>query len=122
MSSIIDKLVDSIYVQTADWIKAEDEISSSTLIQFTTKLMMLVQAQIGKHQGDLKKTVVLRVLRNLIEKESKLTEEAKKDAILILETAIPPFIDVSVSIARGAINLGKGRNLFKACGLGCGLC
>lgn len=58
--------------------------------------------------GSEKKTIVLDILRQAVQK-STLSDDQKKELLGLLQTVVPATLDIAVSVARGGFSLQKPK-------------
>ena len=91
-------------------------LTPENILSITVDIMQLAQNNIkGKKQGELKKEIVLNVLKK-ITNENINDLEVRDKLDMMLDTCIPDAIDTMVQIARGEVDLGK---TIKSCLLYC---
>ena len=84
-----------------------DGIDSSNIITIISNLIPLVEKVIKeKHQGPLKKQIVIEVLTMLVN-DSVTNQNVKNTLLLIIHTTVPTVIDTMIDIGKGNIDLGK---------------
>jgi len=113
-----DPVVEQLYKIAKNWTGSTP--TPATVVPFTISLMTAVQSIVTERgRGPYKKTVVLTVLRLIVENETSMAEDDRAALMLALNTTVPAAIDVAVGIASGEINLEKhaarASRLWKAC-------
>jgi len=95
-------LVDKIY----DMLDNKN-LTAENILTVTVHVMSLAQTEIkDKNQGDLKKEIVIGVLKK-ITIENVEDEELVEKLEMMINTCVPAAIDTMVQIARGTIDMGK---------------
>ena len=106
-----DILVDKIYNMLEN-----RNLTTENILLVTVTIMSRVQNEVkDKNKGDLKKEIVICVLKKIID-ENVEDEELCTQLDIMINTCIPPAIDTMVQIARGNIDLGKTmKSCLKFC-------
>lgn len=94
-----DPVVMRIYNIAQSWVNQNEKPGPANIVAFATSLMVSIQ-RLVTGRGAYKKQVVLTVLRKVIADEVEFDSEADKKTVLTLvDTLVPPAIDVIVDIA-----------------------
>jgi len=110
-----DAHVKAVYTHLKSWIDGSQELDASSMVMLVTQVIGLIQREIPEHgQGDYKKQIALTVIR-LVIKDSELTDVAKANLTLLVDTTVPTMIDAMISIAKNKIDLGKATNAVAGC-------
>ena len=84
--------------------------ASNFLHAVTIAISVVQEANNEPHNGPYKKLLVLNLLKRAMQDgQLGVPPEDRDTVIQLLDIAVPAFIDVSISIAHGVIDLGKGR-------------
>ena len=103
-----DDNVEILYNIAKIWIN-NNNFNPSTIIPFVTTLIRCTQKLVSeKAKGPYKKELVLTILKKVIENDITFENDSDKIQVLVIvENTIPIFIDTSVGIATGEIDLRK---------------
>ncbi len=100
------QLFNSCYDIIKGWITQDQVITTENILEFTVRVIKLVQ-KMSKDKGAYKKTLVLDLIKRLVAEVNYPNPELKKLVLEFIDTTLPGFIDVTISVAIGQINLGK---------------
>ena len=89
-----------------NWIKEGDTIDTENILDLTLKIITLVQ-KISKDNGEYKKNLVISLIKKLVREITYETEEIRQTIIEFIDKTLPHFIDISISLAKGDIDIGK---------------
>ena len=82
-------------------------LTTENILSITVDIMYLTQTEIkGKNKGDLKKEIVICVLKKIVDEHIQ-DEELCKNLNMMINTCVPSAINTMVQIARGEIDLKK---------------
>lgn len=86
------------------------------LLTLTMKTILLVENS-TELPGPTKKTLVLSLMKNLVENYSFIEshEELRTDLLHFIDNYLPFIIDQSISISQGGIDIGKKRQGSRKC-------
>ena len=102
------------------WIN-NNNFNPTTVIPFATTLIRSTQKIVSeKAKGPYKKELVLTILRKIINNDITFENDNDKIQVLVIvENTIPIFIDTSIGIATGEIDLQKraeqAGKIWKSC-------
>jgi hypothetical protein len=102
-----DPNVVAIYNQFKSWIDGTNSLSASSIIILIPKIMKCAEEEIKlSGKGDYKKSVVLQVIKQIVQ-DSKLDTDGKVSLNIIIDTIVPTMIDTMVLVSRGKVDIGK---------------
>ena len=108
---IFNKAYDIVH----SWITEKDTIDTENILDLTVKVITLVQ-KISNDKGDYKKNLVICLIKKLVREIEYETEEIRKKVLEFIDKTLPHFIDISISLAKGDINIGKKlKTIEKEC-------
>ena len=102
------------------WIN-NNNFNPTTVIPLVTNLIRCTQKLVSeKAKGPYKKELVLTILRKIINNDITFENDNDKIQVLVIvENTIPIFIDTSIGIATGEIDLQKraeqAGKIWKSC-------
>lgn len=82
-------------------------INLENLTKIVIELIPIIQIEIGKGNGQLKKKIAIRTLY-LIVQNSQNSEETKEKMDDFIEKIVPNMIDILIQLSRNEIDLKKG--------------
>lgn len=102
------------------WIKEGEIIDTENILDLTLKVITLVQ-KISQDKGDYKKNIVISLIKKLVREIKYETEEIRNSVLVFIDKTLPHFIDISISLAKGDIDIGKklktiGKECFRLFG------
>jgi len=82
-------------------------INLENLTKIVIELIPIIQIEIGKGNGQLKKKIAIRTLY-LIVQNSQNSEDTKEKMDDFIEKIVPNMIDILIQLSRNEIDLKKG--------------
>ncbi len=108
------QLFNSCYDTIRNWITKDEELDTQNILAFTVRVMTLVQ-NMSTDKGPYKKMLAIDLIKRLVVEINYSDELIRKATLEFIETNLPSFIDVSVGLARGDIDIGKNIKTVKKC-------
>jgi hypothetical protein len=100
------------YDEVKEWIFGDQDLSSFEMIHLSMRVMKLVEKFKGV-SGEQKKSIVIRVLRQLVVEHPYKNEDERASVRAFVDGLLPILVDVFVAIARGRLDIGKRCNFLK---------
>lgn len=102
-----DKNVIAVYEQLRTKKLIHNNLNIGYIVELVTQLIPIVQKIVtDTNSGDYKKSIVIEVLRMVVE-DSNINNNDKIPINLIIDTTVPFMIDTMIHIAKGEIDLAK---------------
>ena len=106
---VINRVYDSIKILIQD----KNEITVDSILSLTLDTIKITQKICKDYEGKYKKKVVIAIIRKIISQHKNSDDSNKKKLLEYVDISLPHMIDISISIAKGTIDLGKETSLFK---------
>ena len=100
------QLFNTCYTTVKKWLDKGEILDSTNMIPFTVRIISLVQ-DISKQKGAYKKTLVIDLIKKLVAEIDYPEGISKHNVLAFVDATLPEFIDVTISVALGEIDLGK---------------
>ena len=108
MSDNIERtpVFNSIYDKIRAWVQEGNVIDKDNILDFTLNIIAFVE-KIVSNKGNYKKNLVIQLITKLVDELNYPDLETKNNVKDFIDKYLPHFIDISISLARGEIDLGK---------------
>ena len=87
-------------------------INVDTVLSLTIDTIKIVQKLCRDYNGKYKKLVVIAIIRKLIEEHDYPSNDIRTKILEYVDLSLPNFIDISISLAKGSIDIGKKLSTF----------
>ena len=104
-----DPIAQKLFNIAKIWISG-NPVNATSVMDFCITLIQAVQRLVAEgEKGMYKKSLVLTTIELSIKEvpEDKLGESERKLILNILRSTLPNFIDISIKVAKGELDLGK---------------
>ena len=81
-------------------------ITEENLLDLTVNVISIVQKYCN-NDGHYKKKLVINLVIKMVLDKNYPNENLKNVVLILINGSLPPFIDVTVALARGELNIGK---------------
>lgn len=105
-------LFNSCYDTIKGWLKKDEVLDSQNILAFTVKIIKLVESA-TREKGAYKKQLVIDLTKCLVKEMSYPDPQTKQTVLALIDSTLPGFIDITISVATGEVNLGKKCKKFK---------
>jgi len=106
---VINRVYDSVKILIQD----KNEITVDSILSLTLDTIKITQKICKDYEGKYKKKVVIAIIRKIISQHKNSDDSNKKKLLEYVDISLPHMIDISISIAKGTIDLGKETSVFK---------
>lgn len=113
------RLVDALYEEATTWVATNyGKLDANTVLSLILHLIRFMEIVVSaRGQGMRKKQILLAALQKVVNEHPGL-DDNREALQFALDNFVPTFIDLSVSLARGAIFIGK--KVKAGCDQNCG--
>lgn len=102
------QLFNSCYNTIKGWIKKDETLDTKNILDFTVKVIKLIQKlEKQKNKGAYKKQLVIDLVTRLVTEINYPTETTRQLVLQFIDITLPGFIDITISVATGELNIGK---------------
>ena len=108
------QLFNSCYDTIKEWVTEDDQFNSNNILAFTIRVMTLVQTM-STDKGLYKKRLTIDLIKRLVTEINYPSELVRKTTLDFIDSSLESFIDVSVGLAIGEIDIGKEIKKIKSC-------
>lgn len=107
----VDEMIDNVYDTTSKSI-SDETITTGEVIAIAMRVMVVVQALRPAPTGEVKKAIVVAVVRKLAEEHIQFESESDKHTVIaFIDGMLPVMIDATIEAYKRNIDLSKdGKN------------
>ncbi len=108
------QLFHTCYDTIKGWIEGDMILDTTNILAFTVRVITLVQ-NISKDKGPYKKTLVMDLIKRLVAEIEYPPTVPRHTVLAFIDATLPDFIDVTISVATGDLDIGKKVRRVKRC-------
>ena len=106
-------LVNGVYDKVKSLVEKKRDITVEVVLSLTLDTIKITQELCKDYEGKYKKLIVIAIIRKLIKEHDYQDEDIRAKILSYVDDSLPNFIDISISLAKGAIDLGKNLSITK---------
>ncbi len=96
-----------VYLILKSRIRSDEKINTIVLIELITTCIKIIEETFKDRHGEYKQEILIGVLEHVINTQSDLNDDQKKQLMNFVHSTAPVLIETLIRVSRGLIDLGK---------------